>query len=166
MPTIKLVTIIQAPVDICFDASRDIKIHELSTKNTNERAIAGKTSGLCELNDEITWQARHFGIRQQLTVRITKFNRPIFFEDEMLKGAFKSMRHEHHFREISNGTEMIDIFNYEVPFGPIGKLFDRLVLRKYMTNFLATRNEVIKEVCEKSAANPESLRSRDRHCKI
>src|SRR6188768_3229856 len=116
MTTIKLTTIIDAPIDKCFDVSRDIKIHELSTKDTNERAVAGKTSGLCELNDQITWQATHFGIRQRLTVRITKFNRPIFFEDVMLKGAFKSMRHEHHFRQVGNKTEMTDVFEYETPF--------------------------------------------------
>ena len=150
MTTIKLLTMIQAPVHTCFDVSRDIQVHERSTEKTKERAIAGKTSGLCELNDEITWQATHFGIRQKLTVRITQFNRPVFFEDVMLKGAFQSMRHEHHFRAIGQGTEMIDIFKCEVPLGPIGKLFDRLVLRKYMTTFLSTRNEVIKAICEKA----------------
>jgi len=149
MTTIKLVTIIKAPIDKCFDISQDIKIHELSTKDTNERAIAGKTSGLCELNDEITWQATHFGLRQRLTVQITKMKRPVFFEDIMLKGAFKSMRHEHHFKQIDNNTEITDIFIYEIPFGFFGKLFDKLILKKYMSNFLITRNQIIKEVSEK-----------------
>lgn len=151
MTTIKLSTIINAPIETCFDVSRDIKIHELSTQDTKERAIAGKTSGLCEENDEITWQAIHFGIKQRLTVKITKVNRPHFFEDTMLKGAFKSMRHEHHFRRVDDRTEMTDVFNYEVPFGFLGSWFDRLILKKYMTKFLTTRNQVIKDVSEKNA---------------
>lgn len=153
MTTIKLKTIIKASANKCFDVSRDIKIHELSTKVTNERAIAGKTSGLCEVNDEITWEATHFGIRQRLKVKITKVNRPIFFEDTMLKGAFKSMRHEHHFRQMNDRTEMTDIFIYEVPFGFFGKLFDIFILKNYMTKFLTIRNQIIKEVSEGNASN-------------
>lgn len=106
MPTIKLTTRINAPIAKCFDVSRDIGVHELSTKDTKERAIAGKIAGLCELNDEITWEAIHFGIKQRLTVRITKLTRPYYFEDIMLKGAFKSMKHEHHFKDIDGNTVM------------------------------------------------------------
>ena len=153
MTTIKLSTTINAPIDKCFNVSRDIKIHELSTKDTNERAISGRTSGHCELNDEITWQATHFGISQRLTVKITQLNRPLFFEDVMLRGAFKSMRHEHHFKQIDQITEMTDIFNYEVPFGILGKLFDSVILKRYMTKFLTTRNQIIKEVSENNASS-------------
>lgn len=150
MTTIELLTVIKAPIERCFDVSRDVKIHELSAKATNEQAIAGKTSGLCELNDEITWLATHFGVRQRMTVRISKMDRPIFFEDVMLRGAFKSMRHEHHFRQVGDATEMTDIFMYETPFGFVGDWFDRLILKKYMTKFLVNRNQTIKEVSQGS----------------
>lgn len=153
MTTIKLLTQIKAPIDKCFDVARDIKIHELSTKDTNERAIAGKTSGICELNDEITWEATHFYIRQRLTVKITQLNQPTFFEDIMLKGAFKSMRHEHHFKQVDKDTEMTDIFIYEVPFGLLGHWFDQLILKTYMTKFLMTRNEIIREVSERDVSS-------------
>jgi ligand-binding SRPBCC domain-containing protein len=152
MTTIRLSTIINAPAEKCFDVSRDIKIHELSTQRTNERAIAGKTSGLCELNDEITWEATHLGVRQKLTVRITKMNKPVFFEDAMLNGAFKSMRHEHHFSQGGSKTEMTDIFMYEVPFGFLGGLFNRIILKKYMTKFLLARNQIIKELSENTGS--------------
>lgn len=151
MTIIELSSSIKAPIDKCFDISRDIQIHEISTKKTKEKAVAGKTSGLCELNDEVTWEAIHFGIRQRLTVRITKLNRPYFFEDMMLKGAFKSMKHQHHFKESDGSTIMHDIFVYEVPFGFIGKLFDKLILRSYMTSFLKIRNEAIKAFAEKGS---------------
>ena len=150
MAIIRLATTIKAPIERCFDVSRDIQIHELSTRETNERAIAGKTSGLCELGDEITWEATHFGVKQRLTVKITKMNRPYSFEDIMLKGAFKSMRHEHQFKSEQNHTIMEDVFIYEVPLLALGRIFDRFVLQKYMTKFLQTRNLIIKEVSEKS----------------
>ena len=149
MTKIKLVTYINAPIEKCFDLSRDVNIHLLSANKTNEKVIAGKIEGLFELNDIVTWRAKHFGIYQNLTVQITQMEFPYFFEDKMLKGAFKSMVHKHYF-EIENGmTKMTDEFEYEAPFNIIGKLFDKLILKKYMTKFLITRNNTIKEVAER-----------------
>ena len=152
MPLIQLSTYINAPIRKCFDLSRDVRIHELSAAGTKERAVGGRISGLFELHDTVTWEARHFGIQQRLTVQITKMEAPFFFEDIMLKGAFSRMVHRHFF-EIENGlTKMTDMFEYEVPFGPFGWLFDRLILKSYMTRFLKTRNQVIKEVAESTGA--------------
>jgi len=149
MTIIELKTDIEADINRCFDLTRDIDIHKLSTEKTNEKAIAGRTSGLCELGDKITWEAKHFGIRQRLSVEITKFNKPKFFEDEMTKGTFKSMRYEHHFEEINGRTVMTDKFEYQVPFGFVGQFFDKIVLKNYMTKFLMERNKMIKKIAEK-----------------
>ncbi|MCK6641769.1 MAG: SRPBCC family protein [Bacteroidia bacterium] len=151
MSQIKLTTYIKASVEKCFDLSRDVNIHERSATQTKERAVSGRTSGLFELNDTVTWEATHFGIRQKLTVKITKTEAPAFFEDTMLKGAFKSMVHGHYFENENGQTKMTDIFYYEVPLGPLGVLFDRLVLKTYMTKFLLKLNELIKEVAERES---------------
>ncbi len=148
---IVLYTSIKAPMQTVFDCARSIDIHQLSTAKTLEKAIAGRTNGLCELGDEITWRAKHFGIYQKLSVKITKFNAPFYFQDQMLKGAFSFMQHDHYFEEEEGITVMKDVFCYGVPYGLAGKLFNRVVLQKYMTDFLKTRNQVIKEVAEKTA---------------
>lgn len=149
MTEILLSTHIHASIETCFDLARDIDIHTKSTAKTKERAIAGRTSGLCELHDEITWEAIHFGIKQHLTVQITRMERPRLFADRMLKGAFKSMSHEHHFEGDQSQCTMNDVFRYEVPFGFIGRLFDKLILKNYMTRFLKKRNAVLKEIAER-----------------
>lgn len=148
MITIELQTEIIAKIEKIFDLARDVDMHKLSAKGTNEKAIAGRTSGLCEKGDVITWEAKHFGIRQRLTVEITQVEKPFFFEDRMLQGAFKSMQHQHFFEAKEGKTIMYDKFCYEVPFGLIGKLFDKLVLKNYMTQFLLTRNQILKEIAE------------------
>ena len=135
-------------METCFDVARDIDIHKLSTKKTREEAISGRITGLCELGDTITWRATHLGIRQNLTVKITQFDRPLYFEDTMLKGAFKSMQHQHYFEEKNGTTIMKDTLKYSVPFGFIGKIFDTIYLKKYMLNFLLTRNAILKSVAE------------------
>jgi ligand-binding SRPBCC domain-containing protein len=139
---------IYAPREICFDVARDIDIHTQSTSQTDERAIAGVTSGLIGLNETVTWEAIHFGIKQKLTVRITEFDFPNRFVDEMEKGAFKRFYHTHEFIEKENGTLMIDTFDYTSPFGLVGKLADRLFLEKYMKEFFVTRNRFLKKIAE------------------
>ena len=149
MPEIELKTQIQAPVDRCFDLSRSIDLHMLSTQQTNEIAVAGVITGLIRLNESVTWKARHFGVWQKLTSEITEFKYPDYFVDEMVKGAFKSFRHEHYFKEKENNmTEMIDKFSYESPLGILGSLADKLFLKRYMTDLLDKRNQTIKEVAE------------------
>lgn len=149
MPTIELLTQINAPIEIVFDLSRSIDLHMESTKQTGERAIAGKTSGLIGLGETVTWRAKHFGIWQNLTSKITDYNYPYFFADEMVSGAFQSFRHEHHFAEIEGYTEMKDVFIFESPLGLLGRFFNWLVLKRYMTGLLIERNKAIKEAAEK-----------------
>ena len=148
MAKIILQTKVQAPVFRVFDLARSIDLHKASASKTNEEAIAGKTSGLIELNETVTWRARHFGVYQKLKVKIIEFDRPNMFKDIMLKGTFKSMSHTHTFEEKNNVTIMYDTFEFESPFGGLGKIANYLFLKKYMTNFLVTKNQVLKNVAE------------------
>jgi len=148
MPRIKLKTEIKANKKIVFDLSRSIDLHKISTKHTNESAIDGKTHGLIEINESVTWKAKHFGFYQKLTSKITEFESPNLFVDEMVKGAFKKFRHEHHFQDFNNGTLMIDFFDYESLFGVLGQLANKLFLNTYLINLLEKRNEIIKEFAE------------------
>ncbi len=115
MPIIHLETFIRAPVEICFDLSRDVDVHAASTSITNERAVAGVTHGMLQLGDQVTWEATHLYVRQRLTSRITAFERPRMFTDEMQSGAFKHLRHKHLFEAREGGTLMIDELNFASP---------------------------------------------------
>ena len=148
MPTITIFTTVEAPIEVCFDLSRSIDLHLISTRHTGEQAVTGVTSGLISLGETVTWRARHFGLWLRLTSRITAFNRPTCFVDEMVKGAFQRFRHEHRFEDGYNGTVMIDVFDYTSPLGFVGKLADRLFLKAYMTRLLLARNKVIKAYAE------------------
>jgi ligand-binding SRPBCC domain-containing protein len=149
MSLIKLSTEINAPLAQCFDLARSIDFHIQTGVSTKEEAIAGKTSGLIGLGEEVTFRARHFGITQSLTSRITEYEHGSYFTDEMVKGAFKSLKHRHSFRQQGNITVMEDDFCYEAPFGLLGRLFDKIILRKHMKNFLKERNSQLKNALEK-----------------
>jgi len=148
MPNIHLTTFIAAPPERVFDLSRNISLHKISVKNTNEEAIAGVTSGPIGLDETVTWRARHIGKTRTMQVKITKMESPKSFTDEQMKGDFVHYRHEHHFKPIENGTLMIDMLDFKTPYGVIGDIFNRLYLTKYLEKFLLQRNLVVKQYAE------------------
>ena len=149
MPRIHLKTIIKAPVERIFNLSRSIDLHQRSMSHTSEKAIAGRTSGLIEQNETVTWQAKHLFAIHHLTVAITWMKLYSFFQDEMIKGDFKVMIHQHHFAtQADNTTMMMDDFYFESPYGAIGRLANKLFLTSYLRNLLITRNRTIKQYAE------------------
>ncbi len=148
MPIIKLQTLIKANRSIVFDLSRSIDLQSKFVTGSNEKAVAGRTSGLISLDETVTYRGKHLGVMQSLTSRVTEFDKPHFFADEMQKGAFKTLRHEHHFIATEEGTLMKDIFDFESPLGVLGNLANTLFLKSYMTSFLKNRNKIIKDFAE------------------
>jgi ligand-binding SRPBCC domain-containing protein len=148
MPVIHLATKIKAPASRCFDLSRSIDLHKLSTAGTNEEAIAGVMSGLIGPGESVTWLARHFGVFQKLTTLITDYKYPHYFKSSMLKGAFRKIEHSHFFLEEKGVTTMQDVFDFEAPFGLPGKIVAHIVLLPYMKNLLLKRNALIRQTAE------------------
>jgi len=140
---------IRASPERCFDASRDLDLHVESMGHTGERAVGGRTSGLIELGEQVTWEGRHFGIRQRFTSAITAYDRPRHFQDSMVKGAFLSFVHDHYFEACPEGTLMKDVLTFQSPFGVIGAIVDRLVMTRYMRRLLMQRNEIVKAALER-----------------
>ena len=150
MPIIRLETQIHAPVERCFDLARDLDLHRETMSHTGEKAVGGITSGLIGPGQAVTWEATHFGVRQRLTSRITDFDSPHRFVDEMTEGAFQSLHHLHEFEDTTSGTMMRDTMTYVSPLGPLGKIADALFLERYMRGLLTARNALLKAHAERS----------------
>jgi ligand-binding SRPBCC domain-containing protein len=150
MARIELETIIHAPPALCYALKLDVQQHVASTAQTQERVVSGRTSGRLELGELITWEARHLGFRQRLQVQVTAARPPVHFRDEMRRGAFRSMSHDHYFELLADGqaTRMRDVFVFESPGGFIGRWFNHLFLTGYMTRFLERRNAQLKQQAE------------------
>lgn len=150
MTTIKIITIYKAPIEKVFNINRDIDIHQQSATQTNEKANAGITSGLINKNETVTWKGKHFGFYITHQSIISEMIYPTYFIDEQLKGHFKNFKHQHIFEQKENYVEVTDLLEYETPFGILGKLFDKIVLENYLTNFILQRNAILKKLIEKS----------------
>lgn len=124
-----------------FDLARNIDVHKNSMAKSREEAVAGVTSGLISLDEEVTWRAWHFGLPLQMTSRITEMHPPEYFVDEQVKGPFRRFRHVHEFRQDSEGTVMVDRIEFSAPFGLLGRLVEKMVLARYLQNLIETRNQ-------------------------
>lgn len=148
VPVIDIRRVIAAPIERCFDLSRSIDLHLESMHHTRERAVAGVVSGLIGANQEVTWEARHFGINQRMTSRITAFEPPAYFQDSMVRGPFASFVHDHHFSAVPDGTLVRDLVTFASPLGVLGRIADRLVVTRYLRRLLEGRADVIKRAAE------------------
>lgn len=123
-----------------FDLARSIDAHKDSMARSREDAVAGVRSGLISLGEQVTWRAWHFGVPIRMTSRITQMEAPEYFVDEQVKGPFRRFRHVHEFSEDSNGTTMVDRIEFAAPFGPVGRVVERLFLARYLQRLIETRN--------------------------
>lgn len=148
MPIIKLENQINAPVERVFDLARSIDLHKDSMSQYDEKAVAGVTSGLIEMNETVTWEATHFGVRQKLTSKITAFARPRHFRDSMVSGAFKRFDHDHFFESTGEKTLLKDVFDFDSPLGILGNIADFLFVENHLRKMLEDRNMIIKRIAE------------------
>ena len=137
-------TLIGAPPERCFDLSRSVELHLQAAASTGEHAVGGVTSGLLGAGDTVTWEARHFGRRWRLTVRISTYDRPHYFRDEQVRGPFRRFAHDHLFEPADGGTRMRDVMEFASGL----PLLDRLVLAPHLERFLLGRNELIRRKAE------------------
>ena len=152
MPEILIETQIHAPAERCFDLMRDIWIHTETTTETDESAVAGVTEGMIGPGQTVTFEGKHFGFKQRLTVRVTEFERPTLFVDEMTEGNFRSFKHIHEFVTVRSGTLMRDRLIWTSPFGIVGRIVDELLLKRHLRDLVSKRNLRLKQLAEQRPA--------------
>jgi ligand-binding SRPBCC domain-containing protein len=151
--TLEEVTVIRAPIERCFDLARSVEVHLAGNFHSGESAVAtaGVTSGLVGMAQRVTWRAKHFGVWHNLTSEITAMDRPAYFQDTMIQGIFRFMKHDHFFRTLAGeATEMRDVFCVAAPLAVLGRVAENAFLRRYMRALLRERNAVVKEIAESS----------------
>jgi ligand-binding SRPBCC domain-containing protein len=141
-------TVIAAPPGAVFALALNVDAHLQSMAGSGERAVAGVVSGPVGVGESVTWRARHFGVVWTMTSRVTELEEPVRFVDEQERGPFARFRHEHRFAPVDGGTEMVDDISFTAPFGPLGRLAERLVLGRYLIRLIDRRNEFLRATAE------------------
>ena len=135
------------PAEQLFDRARSIDAHVETMAASGERAVAGVTAGLIGAGEEVTWRGRHFGVPLTMTSRVTRFDYPASFVDEQVRGPFKAFRHVHEFAATEAGSVMTDRIEFTAPFGPVGWLVERVILRRYLARLIAGRGALFAMPC-------------------
>ena len=148
MARIEIITEIAAPIERCFDLARSIDAHLASTAGIRERAVAGTTTGLIGLDEQITWNSHHYGFAVMHTSRITKYERPSHFQDVMVKGIFRKFEHDHWFAESNGMTTMRDVIEVWAPYFAIACIVGPLITRSYLRRLIVQRNAYLKRIAE------------------
>jgi ligand-binding SRPBCC domain-containing protein len=149
VPRIVIETWIAAPRERVFDLARDVSAHAESSSFTHERIVPpGRTEGLLETGDLITFEGRHFGLRQRITAKIVSMDPPRVFVDELVRSAFRHLRHVHEFEPQHGGTLMRDTLEWTSPFGILGRIADRVAVIRHMRWFVTTKQQALKRMAE------------------
>lgn len=138
MPSFEVLTPVPADPEELFDLSLDVSAHTASMAGSGERIVGGVRTGRMRLGDEVTWSARHFGVRWRMTSRITAYSRPERFVDEQVRGPFRRWHHEHLFSWDPDAavTVMRDVIAFVAPVGVVS----HVLLGPYMRNLIERRN--------------------------
>ena len=87
-----------------------------------------------------------FGIKMNWTTEITYVDAINYFVDEQRVGPYAIWHHEHHFKEIDGGVEMLDRVYYKVPLGILGKLVHPLIVKPKLEEIFDFRVQRVEEL--------------------
>lgn len=145
-------TVLSVEPERAFHASLNVDFHVESFAGTGEQIVGGVTGGEMRHGDTVTWRARHFGIWWRMTSEISELDAPHMFVDRQVKGPFKRFLHRHCFTPVTGGTRLVDEVTFEAPFGPLGLLVERLVLRRHIEALIDVRNQHLAAYLERQTS--------------
>lgn len=94
---------------------------------------------------KLSWIARHEGFQD-------RGDQGGEFTDVQIAGPFRSWRHRHVVRPEKDGAVLEDTITYELPFGPLGRIFGGRMTEKKIEKMFEFRHRVTKEAAERSKA--------------
>ena len=69
-----------------------------------------------------------------------------YFVDEQRFGPYKLWHHKHFFKTIEGGVEMIDIVDYKLPFGVLGRFIHPFIVKPKLEEIFNYRRKKLTEL--------------------
>lgn len=131
--------VVDAPIEKLWDFYTRIKHLEVITPPSLKLRVLRFTDDQLKEGSEV-WLTGNLMIRSNWHSKITVL-KPYEYIDEMISGRFRVWKHTHKFQEVAGGrTEVIDEIDFELHYGPIGRLFEGYV-RIHLGEIFAHRKE-------------------------
>jgi ligand-binding SRPBCC domain-containing protein len=94
----------------------------------------------------IRYRLRLHGIPLSWESRIAEYAENRMFADEQVTGPYRRWYHRHLFEEVPGGVAIEDIVDYEMPFGPMGRLAHAIAVRRQLRRIFAFREQRIAQL--------------------
>lgn len=110
---------------------------EITSKHSQEKMFAGMIISYVVkplMNLPFTW-----------VTEITHVKEKEYFVDEQRFGPYKLWHHLHRFKIVDNKLVMIDLVNYVIPFGIIGRIAHKLFIRKKIEEIFDYRKNILED---------------------
>jgi NADH dehydrogenase len=79
---------------------------------------------------------------------IDRVEEPHGFRDRQLSGPYRSWVHQHRFTAVRGGVRMDDTIDYEMPYGPLGELAHRWIVRTQLEHIFDVRAVAVANIFE------------------
>lgn len=130
---------VAAPIEKVFDFFTDVNtLVRLTPPFVRLRILSAETK-IWGRGQRLEYEIRPFALPLRWVSEITEFDPPFRFADEQVKGPYRRWRHVHHFYPLSTGTLIVDDITYEIPFGFLGRIVHRSVIRRQLDAIFAFR---------------------------
>lgn len=97
-----------------------------------------------------------FGIKMRWCTEITQVEDKKYFIDEQRFGPYNMWHHQHHFKEVDGGVEMMDIVHYGIPLGILGQIANSILVKKQLKGIFDYRAQAVEKIWPtKSIKNQE-----------
>ena len=105
--------------------------------------VVSVTNGTIGQGTEIEYRLRWQAFPMTWRSRISEYVERELFADEMVSGPYRRWYHRHFFTSVPGGVEMRDVVEYELPFGPLGRLAHALAVRSQLEAIFDYRHRAI-----------------------
>lgn len=145
---------ISAPLPEVWDFFSDPENLARITPAGLEFRIVGVAPKPLSAGARIDYRIRWTLLRLRWVTRIGRWEPPRMFEDVQERGPYRQWVHTHRFAPERGGTRMSDRIAYALPFGPLGRIAHRLLVRRQLEAIFDHRREAILDVFPPSGALP------------
>ena len=85
-------------------------------------------------------------IPMRWTTEIKHVEEGVYFVDEQRFGPYALWHHKHFFKAVDGGVELMDIVDYALPLGPLGRFAHWLFVRRQLESIFRYRSQKLEQM--------------------
>jgi ligand-binding SRPBCC domain-containing protein len=138
--------LVPGPMSEVFGFFEDPKNLEAITPPWLHFRVQSSTTPAVRLGTEIEYRLTWRVFPMRWVSRISEYGQGRMFADEMLSGPYAQWYHRHYFSEVPRGVRVVDVVEYRLPVGPLGRLVHSVTVRRQLEAIFDFRRQAIERI--------------------